>query len=117
MGQVKRWTSLVCLAVLANAWATLGQSQESLKSGADTVTGRSLDAPINTLPVSEKFWWSDEWYDDGVLEVPQNHAVVKKGVSYLNPVDGTEIPAIVFRPKTEGRSRHFPCLLSRNRHI
>ena len=89
-------------AVFANA-QTLERPQ-----AADTEVGRPLDAPINTKPIAEKFWWSDEWFDQGQLEIPENHAVVERSVSYVNPEDETEVPAILYRPKTEEK---FPGVL------
>ncbi len=75
---------------------------------ADTNVGRPLEAPVNRRPVSEKFWWSDDWYLKGKLNVPVNHDVVERATSYINPVDGTEIPAILYRPKAKGK---FPAIL------
>ena len=75
---------------------------------ADTATGRSMEAPTNTKPLQEKFWWSDDWFDHGVLDIPQNHVVVEREVSYTNEEDGTDVPAILYRPETEGR---FPGVL------
>lgn len=74
----------------------------------DTVTGRRVEPPSNTLPIDQKFWWNDAWYDDGVLEVPVNHDVEERAVTYTNPDDGTEVPALVFRPSGQGR---FPAVL------
>jgi carboxymethylenebutenolidase len=75
---------------------------------ADTVVGRSLEAPVNTRPLGEKFWWDSAWYEQGVLPTPTNHEVVEKAVSYVNPADGTEVPAILYRPATPGK---FPGVL------
>lgn len=75
---------------------------------ADTVVGRSLEAPVNRRPVRQKFWWSDDWYLKGTLNVPVNHDVIERATSYINRVDGTEIPAILYRPKTKGK---FPAIL------
>ncbi len=82
--------------------------EESQTSAADTVTGRPMEAPINTSPIEEKFWWSDDWFDRGVLEIPENHAVVERAVNYTNEEDGTDVPAILYRPETKGR---FPGVL------
>ena len=74
----------------------------------DTAVGRRFDAPINTLPLEKKWWWDDAWYEKGKLRVPVNHEVVEKDVSYVNSKDDTEVPAVLFRPKTEGK---FPAVL------
>ncbi len=70
---------------------------------ADTVTGRQFDAPVNRLPTEKKFWWSDAWYDRGILPVPVNEAVIERKINYINKTDGTEVPAIIFRPKKAGK--------------
>ena len=88
-----------------NAFA--GEDSAPVKA-ADTEVGRTLDAPVNRKPVQEKFWWSDKWYDDGILEVPVNHQVSEEQVSYTNKADGTDVPAIIYRPKTPG---NFPAVL------
>ncbi len=101
--------SVVMAACLWPIWTGVTYAQEvAQKSAADTVTGRQMEAPINTSPVAEKFWWSDDWFDHGILDIPENHAVVEREVSYTNLEDGTDVPAILFRPETEGR---FPGVL------
>ena len=102
-----RWTT-VC-AFLALATSVSGQSLHDGKlSASDTAVGRTLEAPVNTRPVSQKFWWNDDWYDQGALAVPVNHKVTERDVAYDNPKDGTEVPAVMFRPKTKGL---FPAVL------
>lgn len=98
-------TSFFRLAAVALAALTAAPTHAQV---ADTVVGRTLDAPVNTRPVAEKFWWSDDWYERGVLDEPVNYEVIEKRVSYVNPEDGTEVPAILYRPKTEGK---FPAVL------
>ncbi|MCW8908662.1 MAG: dienelactone hydrolase family protein [Sedimenticola sp.] len=71
-------------------------------TASDTVVGRVLEAPVNTRPLSGKFWWDEEWYERGVLPAPTNFQVIEKEISYLNPADETEIPAILYRPKKPG---------------
>jgi len=75
---------------------------------AETYVGRALEAPVNRRPVTEKFWWNDDWYERGKLTVPTNYEVVERATSYINPIDGTEVPAILYRPKTKGK---FPAIL------
>ncbi|NKB52640.1 MAG: hypothetical protein GKR97_10500 [Rhizobiaceae bacterium] len=101
------------LAVLASivwfSFAVAANAQNSdLPVASDTMVGRSLDAPINTLPIEQKFWWSDDWFDQGKLQTPKNYSVIERSVSYLNPTDDTEVPAFLYRPKTEGK---FPGVL------
>ena len=76
--------------------------KEAQKPVADTVVGRTLDAPVNTRPTAEKFWWDERWFKNGQLEVPVNLEVVERQVSYINKSDDTEVPAILFRPKGKG---------------
>ncbi len=94
---------LACLALLSLSAPVAAQ-----QTAADTLTAHPVEAPSNTLPVAQKFWWSDAWYDNGELEVPQNHTVIQRQLSYINPEDGTEVPAILFRPETPGK---FPGVL------
>lgn len=102
-----RWAGLggmcgwLALLLTSPAW---GQDISRSDGGAaDTAVGRVLEAPVNTLPSGEKFWWSDDWFDNGILDVPVNHEVVERDNSYVNPADQTEVPAVLFRPKGDGR--------------
>ena len=70
--------------------------------------GRVLEAPSDVRPAAQKSWWSDAWYDKGQLAVPTNHEVEIRETSYRNPADGTEVPALLFRPKAKGK---FPAIL------
>jgi len=91
------------------AWPAIAAAQDALPvPAADTIVGRALEAPVNTLAVGDKFWWSDDWFDRGLLEVPENHAVVERAVAYENPEDGTEVPARLYRPEGGGQ---FPGVL------
>ena len=98
LGLICGWLAAV---ITSPVWA---QSLPSSSPGAaDTAVGRVLEAPANTLPAADKFWWSDDWFDNGILDAPVNHAVVERETSYVNPADQTEVPAILFRPKGPGR--------------
>lgn len=104
-----KYRKMAAIALWVMAHAASVTAQEALPApAADTMVGRALEAPVNTLPVGEKFWWSDDWFDHGVLEVPVNHAVVERAVAYMNPEDGTEVPARLYRPEGEGR---YPAVL------
>lgn len=78
------------------------QSQAFASEAADTIVGRTLDAPVNTKPASEKFWWDDTWTEQGILPTPTNYDVIEEKVEYVNEEDGTEVPAILYRPKKAG---------------
>lgn len=83
-----------------------GQAGTATKTPAvasDTVVGRALEAPVNTRELSDKFWWDDAWYDRGILPDPVNYDVVEKEVTYINPADNTEVPAILYRPRDPGK--------------
>lgn len=105
-----RKRGLICGAVtLLLAVPATAQSISPASQGApDTAVGRVQEAPVNTLPVEKKFWWNEAWYDKGILEATVNHEVAERETSYVNPVDGTEVPAVLFRPKDDGR---FPGVL------
>ncbi|MET0081223.1 MAG: dienelactone hydrolase family protein [Candidatus Thiodiazotropha lotti] len=87
---------------------TIDQTQATEKDPApvipsDTVVGRTLEAPTNNRPLSEKFWFDENWHEHGKLQPPSNHEVIEKNVIYVNPDDNTEVPAILYRPKQQGR--------------
>ncbi len=103
---MKRYFQFVFAPLAFFLWLAPATAQESISpapQASDTVTGRTLDAPSNTRPISEKFWWSDEWFINGVMNVPDNFEVEERDVSYINPLDDTEVPAIVYRPKGDGK--------------
>ncbi len=103
-----RLLGVACLTIGLTGGAVAQDITPETAGASDTAVGRRFDAPVNTLPVEQKWWWRGDWYDNGLLDLPANHEVVERQVSYLNKVDDTEVPAIVFRPKAEGR---FPALL------
>ena len=87
---------------------TINQAQATEKSStpvtpSDTVVGRPLEAPTNTKPLSEKFWFDEGWHEHGILQSPSNYEVVERKVTYLNPDDNTEVPAILYRPRKQGK--------------
>jgi len=95
--------------LIASAAMPVGaQSLGASESAADTAVGRMLEAPVNTRPIEQKWWWNDDWFDRGKLEVPDNHEVLERDVSYINPTDDTDVPAVLFRPKAKGE---FPGVL------
>ena len=97
---------LICLSAILIS--VCNQVLAAATPASDTVVGRTLEAPVNTRSLGEKFWWSNEWYEQGILPTPSNHEVVERQVAYVNPVDGTEVPAILYRPATPGK---FPGVL------
>lgn len=108
MRVVTRAFSLCCICLLTVLLPLGAQAQAASKKSvpavaSDTVVGRTLDAPVNTRPLSEKFWWDNAWHDRGILPDPVNHEVIEKEVAYVNPADKTEIPAILYRPKNPGK--------------
>ena len=71
-------------------------------TAADIAVGRPLEAPINRLPVDKKFWWDEAWYKDGKMPTPGNHVLEERPISYTNPLDGTDVPGFIVRPKKPG---------------
>jgi carboxymethylenebutenolidase len=110
MGKTVKNTALAALFV-ALSLQTSARAQNIDKTSttaADTAVGRTLEAPVNRLPTDQKFWWNDDWYENGQLPGINNYQVVEREVAYTNPVDGTEVPAVVFRPKKPGK---YPAIL------
>lgn len=104
-----RWLAVpASLTVIFTSPASAQDSESIVPGPADTVVGRRLEAPTNTLPVDRKFWWSDAWYDRGIVAEVENHAVIERPVTYVNDTDGTEISAILFRPDD---ARKYPGVL------
>jgi carboxymethylenebutenolidase len=52
------------------------------------------------------WWWSDAWWNEGQIAVPSNYAVETQWINYQS--GDTEVPAMVVRPKQQGR---FPAVL------
>jgi carboxymethylenebutenolidase len=97
------------LASLGASGSVLGQEAAAPAAGvADSGPSRALEAPSDPRPPKDKFWWSDDWYLRGQIEVAANHEVVRREVKYKSPKDGTEVPGLLFRPKADGR---FPAVL------
>ncbi len=106
-----RWRIMVqaVLVMLASASAVRAQDGAGIGGAvADSGPSRALEAPTDPRPAREKFWWSNDWFERGMLDVPVNHEVVQRQVSYLNPADKTEVPALLFRPKAPGT---YPAVL------
>ncbi|MCU7844825.1 MAG: dienelactone hydrolase family protein [Candidatus Thiodiazotropha sp. (ex Monitilora ramsayi)] len=100
--------SLGCISLLTVLLSASTHGQVTSKRSApvtasDTVVGRMLEAPVNTNPLSEKFWWDESWFERGILQVPLNYEVIERKVVYVNPADNTEVPAILYRPKNPGK--------------
>jgi carboxymethylenebutenolidase len=82
--------------------------QASETQAADTMVGRTLEAPVNNKPAAEKFWWDNAWIEQGTLPIPTNLEVIEEKVTYINETDDTEVPAILYRPKEAGS---YPAVL------
>lgn len=57
-------------------------------------------------PQDNSWWWSNAWWQDGILEVPDNYAVDASWTSYQS--GDVEVPALLVRPQQPGR---FPAVL------
>lgn len=104
---IGRGLSIALLLVGVAAAPSAVHSQGGV-TAADTLVGRTLEAPTNTRDVKQKFWWKDAWYEQGQLATPRNFEVVSRSLSYTNAKDDTEVPALLYRPKADGK---FPAVL------
>lgn len=95
--------SALAIPLALGAQAGAAEAEKAPVFVSDTVVGRSLEAPVNTRPLSDKFWWDDAWFEKGVLPISTNYEVIEREVSYTNPADGTEVSAILYRPKNSGQ--------------
>ena len=103
--------STIVMSIVLVFWGSeaLTQNIDSSRASApDTAVGRQQEAPTNRLPVSKKFWWDEDWYENGIIAWPKNFEIVERQVEYINKSDDTEIPAILYRPKQSGK---FPGVL------
>ncbi len=76
------------------------------------LTGLILMALVQTAgaheepQIDKELWWSEAWWNEGVIEAPRNYEVVVEEHSYTS--DGVTIPAMLARPKQAGK---FPAVL------
>ena len=56
--------------------------------------------------VDNSWWWNSAWWNNGKISVPKNHELTVEWTSYDS--NGVEVPAMVVRPKKEGK---FPAVL------
>lgn len=67
----------------------------------------ALTAAAHEPPqIDKELWWSNAWWNEGIIEVPRNYEVEVEETSYQS--DGVSIPAMVARPKQAGK---FPAVL------
>ncbi len=59
----------------------------------------------------EKFWWDEDWWENGTIANAENYKVSMEEVSY--PSGDTEIPAYIFRPTKPGK--YLPVLFQHGR--
>jgi glyoxylase-like metal-dependent hydrolase (beta-lactamase superfamily II)/dienelactone hydrolase len=57
-------------------------------------------------PQDTSWWWSDAWWNDGQIEVPDNYPVQSEWTSYES--GDVTVPALVARPEGEGK---YPAVL------
>ena len=57
-------------------------------------------------PQDNSWWWSDAWWDDSQIAVPDNHPVETAWTSYLS--GDVEVPALLARPEGDGK---YPAVL------
>ena len=52
------------------------------------------------------WWWDEDWWNDGHIEMPENHVLESSTSSYMS--GGVEVPTLVLRPADEAR---YPAVL------
>lgn len=62
--------------------------------------------PANPGTSGDPWWWDDAWWEQGQIPVATNYPVETRWVTY--PSGGTEIPALVARPRAKGK---YPAVL------
>ncbi|MDR9435596.1 MAG: dienelactone hydrolase family protein [Thiohalophilus sp.] len=56
--------------------------------------------------IAKELWWSEAWWNEGLIEAPRNYDVEVEEYSYES--NGVTIPAMLARPKQAGK---FPAVL------
>ena len=54
----------------------------------------------------DSWWWDEDWWNDGLIEAPQNHAIESSWTGYTS--GDVEVPALLIRP-SDGAS--YPAVL------
>lgn len=103
-----KFISYLAIAILTLSIPAYADEDDTPVVASDTNISRPLDAPVNRKAAKDKFWWSDAWYEDGIMATPENYAVIEREVNYTNPLDETDVPAIIYRPKKPGK---YPAVL------
>jgi len=73
------------------------------------LTGSALAASYTPAqnPIGEQaWWWEPQWWDEGQIAEPENHAVDIRWTEYAN--GDVDVPAMIARPKAPG---HYPAIL------
>ena len=65
---------------------------------------QSLD--YQQVTIDKTWWWDEDWWSNGKLDVPENFDVIERQVSYMS--GAVEVPAILYRPKNAGS---YPAVL------
>jgi glyoxylase-like metal-dependent hydrolase (beta-lactamase superfamily II)/dienelactone hydrolase len=63
-------------------------------------------AAAHDEPQDNSWWWSDAWWNDSQIEVPDNYPVKTQWTSYQS--GDVEVPALMARPEGEGK---YPAVL------
>ncbi len=63
-------------------------------------------ARADLAPGDNGGWWDAAWWNDGLLEVPDNYPVTSEWISYQS--GDVEVPALLVRPAGEGK---YPAVL------
>lgn len=66
----------------------------------------SMPLQAHEEKTDNSWWWNDAWWNEGIIETPQNYAVDVQELTYKS---GTvDVPALLIRPKQAGK---FPAVL------
>ena len=95
--------SLPTLVAVIGLLAIASISGVAAQSASDTGPSLNLEPATDSRAPVEKFWLSSAWYEQGIVENVENHDVIAREVTYVNPSDRTEVTALLLRPKRPGR--------------
>ena len=78
-------------------------SGAAAQGASDTGLSRSLEPATDSRALAEKFWLSTTWYEQGIVDNVENHDVIAREITYVNPSDQTKVMGLLLRPKGPGR--------------
>lgn len=93
--KIHLWSHRLSLCLMAVAtWISPG------------VVNAQQPADYQQVTIDKSWWWDEDWWSNGKLDIPENFDVIERQTSYMS--GNIEVPAILYRPKQAGS---YPAIL------